>query len=106
MPFHVYTRGKQDESNEVKWPHSQDVTVPLQARVPPGQPLPAGSARHKHPTCQGPPTPPSCWGPGGPRQEGFPPLSLHFPSSFAFFPPFLPCSHFFHSFTTDFNSMT
>lgn len=92
MPFHVYTRGKQDESNEVKWPHSQDVTVALQARVPPGQPLPAGSARHKHPACQGPPTPPSCWGPGGPRQEGFPrsPFISLLPSM----RPFLPLIHY------------
>lgn len=87
--------------------HSQDVTVPTPGKRSPGQPLPAGSARHKHPACQGhPSTPAAAEGPGGPRQEVFPrspsfPFFLRLLSSLPSMQPFLPLIH-----TTDFNSMT
>lgn len=82
-----------------EWPHSQDVTVPSQARVSPG-PAPPPVRRHKHPACQGPPTPPSCWGPGGPQTGRFP-LLPSFPfflslslSSLPSMQPFLPLIHY------------
>lgn len=100
MPFHTSTHTeKTGRNNEVKWPHSQDVTVPLQARVPRAQPLPAGSARHKHPHAKGHPLHPAAGTRRAPRQEGFPalpsfPFFLRLLSLLPSMQPFLPLIHY------------